>query len=182
MKPITILLVDDHAMFRSGLRALLEMEPDLCVVGEAATGEDAVQMTEGLRPRVVLMDLAMPGIGGLEATRQIAALGHGTRVLAVTSHGEGDQLLALLEAGGSGFVTKHSPEEELVAAIRTVARGDVFLYPAAARVLVQRFRGTAPPPADGADPLGALSGREREVLVLTAEGYTSSEIGERLHI
>jgi DNA-binding NarL/FixJ family response regulator len=181
MNTITILLVDDHAMFRSGLRALLEMEPDFTVVGEAANGEDAVQMAERLRPRVVLMDLSMPGIGGLEATRQVVALGHGTRVLTVTSHGEGGQLLALLEAGGSGFVTKHSPEDELVAAIRTVARGDIFLYPAAARVLVQQFRG-ATPPAGAADPLGTLSGREREVLVLTAEGYTSAEIGERLQI
>jgi two-component system response regulator NreC len=181
METTTVLLVDDHAMFRSGLRALLDLEPGLQVVGEAGTGEEAIVLAERLAPRVVLMDLTMPGMGGLEATRRIAALGQGTRVLVVTSHAEGDQLLPVLEAGGSGFVTKHSPEEELAEAIRTVARGDVFLYPAAARVLIQRFR-TPRDPAEDHDALSVLSGREREVLVLTAEGYTSTEIGERLAI
>ena len=183
MKPIRVLLVDDHALLRAGLRALLEAAPDMTVVGEGATGEEGVDQVRALVPDVVLMDLSMPGEGGLAATRRIAQLGLPTRVLVLTVHAEGEYLLPVLEAGGSGYVTKCSADSELLEAIRTVARGDVFLYPSAARLLVRNFRdGERHPGAGGEDPVGLLSSREREVLAYTAEGYSSTEIGERLRI
>ena len=179
-EPIRILLVDDHAVLRAGLRALLEAEGDMEVVGEAGTGEEGVAMADRLRPEVVVMDLSMPGIGGLEATRRIAGLGEGTRVLVLTMHGEEEHLLPVLEAGGSGYVNKRGADEELIEAIRTVARGDVFLYPSAAKLLLQGFRGRAT--RDEADPLARLTERELEVLGFTAEGFSSAEIGKKLFI
>lgn len=178
--PIRILLVDDHAVMRAGLRALLTAEPDMAVVGEAATGEEGVEQAELLRPDVVVMDLSMPGIGGLAATRQIAAKQIGARVLVLTLHGESQYLVPLLEAGGSGYLTKASADRDLVEAIRVVVRGDVYLDPGAARLLVKNFREPRDKQRD--DPLARLSAREREVLALTAEGFSSAEIGERLGI
>jgi two-component system, NarL family, response regulator NreC len=177
---VRILLVDDHAVLRAGLRALLEAEPGFQVVGEAGTGEDGVRMTAGTRPDVVVMDLSMPGMGGLEALRQIAALGQGTRVLVLTMHGEEEHLLPVLEAGGSGYVSKSSADEELIEAIRTVARGDVFLYPSGAKLLLRGLKQKAEPGEE--DPLGRLTDREREVLAYTVEGFSSSEIGKKLFI
>jgi DNA-binding NarL/FixJ family response regulator len=188
---IRILLVDDHAVLRAGLRALLEAEGGMEVVGEAGTGEDGVAMTERLWPDVVVMDLSMPGIGGLEATRRIAAAqpppdadgaprAPRTRVLVLTMHGEEEHLLPVLEAGGSGYVNKTGADEELIEAIRTVARGDVFLYPNAAKLLLQGFRGKTA--RGGEDPVEKLTDREREVLGHTAEGFSSTEIGKKLFI
>ncbi len=177
---IRILLVDDHAVLRAGLRALLDAEDDMTVVGEAATGEEGVDLAKLKKPDVVVMDLSMPGIGGLEATRQIAALEQDTRILVLTMHAEEEYLLAVLEAGGSGYVKKTSADEDLTHAIRTVARGEVFLYPSAAKLLLQGFRVRGEPSEP--DPLEQLSDREREVLAYTAEGYSSSEIGEKLFI
>ena len=177
--PIRVLLADDHTVLRAGLRALLDREPDMQVVGEAATGEEAVERVEALRPDVVVMDLSMPGGGGLEATRQLTALGHGTRVLVLTVHAEEEYLLPVLEAGGSGYVTKTSADEDLTQAIRTVARGDVFLYPSAATLLLRGFTGKN---ERDRDPVERLTDREREVLGLTVEGFSSSEIGRKLFI
>ena len=183
MNPVRVLLVDDHAVLRAGLRMLLQSEPGIQVVGDAATGEEGVARAAELRPDVVVMDLTMPGIGGLEATRQIVAARNGTRVLILTVHAESEYLMSVLEAGAGGYVTKHSADRELVDAIRVVARGDVFLYPSAARLLAQNLRDGAPTgAARPADPLSVLSAREREVLVLTAEGFSSAEIGERLSL
>jgi two-component system response regulator NreC len=174
---IRIQLVDDHAVLRAGLRALLEAEPDMEVVGEAGTGEEGIAMASRLHPDVVVMDLSMPGIGGLEATRRIAAaVGETTRVLVLTMHGEEEHLLPVLEAGGSGYVNKRSADEELIEAIHTVARGDVFLYPNAARLLLQGFKGKA---ERDDDPVRKLTEREREVLGFTAEGFSSAEIGKK---
>lgn len=177
---IRVLLVDDHAVLRGGLKALLGLEADLDVVAEASTGEDAIDRVQQLQPNVVVMDLDMPGIGGLEATRRIAAMDGDARVLVLTSHAEEDHLLPVLEAGGHGFVHKSGPEEDLVQAIRTVARGEVFLYPRAAKLLLQGYQkaGGDPPKT----PLDGLSDREREVAVLAAEGYTSAEIGKKLFL
>jgi two-component system, NarL family, response regulator NreC len=177
---VRILLVDDHAVLRAGLRALLEAEPGFQVVGEAGTGEDGVRMTSGTRPDVVVMDLSMPGMGGLEAVRQIAALGQGTRVLVLTMHGEEEHLLPVLEAGGSGYVSKSSADEELIEAIHTVARGDVFLYPSGAKLLLRGLKQKTEPGEE--DPLERLTDREREVLGYTVEGFSSSEIGKKLFI
>ncbi|HEY8368004.1 MAG TPA: response regulator transcription factor [Thermodesulfobacteriota bacterium] len=178
--PIRVLLADDHTVLRAGLRALLEAEGDMTVVGEAATGEEAIERVRALRPDVVVMDLSMPGLGGLEATRRIAGLGMGTKVLVLTVHAEQEYLMPVLQAGGSGYVTKTSADEDLIEAIRTVARGEVFLYPSAARLLLQGYMAGAS--AAEASPLDRLSDRERTVLGLTAEGYSSAEIGERLFI
>jgi two-component system response regulator NreC len=177
---VRILLVDDHAVLRAGLRALLEAEPGFQVVGEAGTGEEGVRLAGQTRPDVVVMDLSMPGMGGLEAVRQIAALDQGARVLVLTMHGEEEHLLPVLEAGGSGYVTKKSADEELIEAIHTVARGDVFLYPSGAKLLLRGLNAKAEPGEE--DPLDRLTEREREVLSYTVEGFSSSEIGKKLFI
>lgn len=177
---IRILLVDDHAILRSGLSALLGLEPDMEVVGEASTGEEGIERIKALRPQVVVMDIDMPGMGGLEATRQIQALGLGTKVLVLTSHSEADYLLPVLEAGGSGYVQKTKADEDLIAAIRVVARDEVFLYPSATKLLLKGYRMAEE--SGEANPLEELSEREREVLALTAEGFSSSEVGKKLFL
>lgn len=177
---IRVLLADDHAMLRVGLQAILELEDDILVVGQAATGEEAVEKTRLLRPDVVVMDLGMPSMDGLEATRRVEALGLGTRVLVLTSQTEEEFLLQVLDAGASGFVRKTSAEVDLLEAIRTVSRGEVFLYPSATRILLRGYQQAHEPHHAG--PLDALSDREREVLALTAEGYSSTETGRKLFL
>jgi DNA-binding NarL/FixJ family response regulator len=177
---IRVLLVDDHAVLRGGLKALLNLEADLDVAGEAATGEEAVDLARTLKPDVIVMDLAMPGIGGLDATRQITAEEPAPRVLILTSQAEEEYLLPVLEAGGSGYVHKTNADEDLISAIRTVARGEVFLYPRATKLLLRGYRMAEE--RGEASPLEELSDREREVLTLTAEGYSSTEIGKKLFL
>jgi two-component system response regulator NreC len=179
-KKIRILLVDDHPVLRSGLDALLALEPDLEVVGQASTGEEGIEKTRLLRPDVVVMDLAMPGMGGLEATKKVGELGLGAKVLVLTSQAEEEYLLPVLEAGGSGYVRKTSADEDLIRAIRTVARDEVFLYPNATKLLLRQYKLAEQKGEDG--PLEKLSEREREVLALTAEGYSSGEIGKKLYL
>jgi DNA-binding NarL/FixJ family response regulator len=176
---IRILLVDDHNVLRAGLKALLEAEPDFRIVGEAGTGEEGIERAQLLKPDVVVMDLSMPGKGGLEATREIVANGV-SKVLVLTMHAEEEYLLAVLEAGGSGFVKKTSADTDLTTAIRTVAKGEVFLYPSAARLLLQGYRVRGEKPEH--DPLDKLTDRERDVMAMTAEGFSSSEIGKKLFI
>ncbi len=180
MSDITILLVDDHAMFRAGIRALLESEDRMTVVGEAATGDEGVDQVRALRPTVVVMDLSMPDSNGLEATRRIVALGYDTRILVLTVHAEEEYLVPVIEAGASGYLTKVSADRDLIEAIKVVARGEVYLPPKATRLLLQKYKA-----AEG-DPditgLHELSPREQEVLALTAEGFSSREIGEKLFI
>ncbi|HSH44646.1 MAG TPA: response regulator transcription factor [Longimicrobiales bacterium] len=177
---ISILLADDHGVLRAGLKALLDAEPTIEVVGEAETGEEALKKAKELKPDIVVMDLSMPGMGGLEATRRVAALDQGTKVLVLTMHAEEDFLLPVLDAGGSGFVRKTSADEDLTEAIRTVARGEVFLYPSAARLLLERYKHADADELRG--PLDKLTERERDVLAMTAEGFSSTEIGEKLFI
>src|SRR5438067_2735540 len=174
-KPIHILLADDHWAVRAGLHALLDRTANLHVVGEAAPGEDAVKQARALKPDVVLMDLVMPGIGGLEAMRRIAALHAGTKILVLSAYLEEDRLLDALEAGASGFVNKGSPAENLMRAIRTVAQNEVFLDPSAARVLVEQQN---QPRAQGKGALNRLSARGRQGLALTAAGHSSAEFGK----
>jgi len=177
---IRLLLVDDHAVLRAGLKALLDAEDDLRVVGEVGTGEEAVDKVKLLKPDVVVMDLSMPGIGGLEATKKIAELALGTKVLVLTVHAEEEYLLPVLEANGSGYVTKTSADIDLIQAIRTVARDEVFLYPSATRLLLRRYKQAEEDRKES--PVALLSEREREVLAQTAEGFSSAEIGKRLFI
>ena len=177
---IRLLLVDDHAVLRAGLKALLDAEDDLRVVRKMSTGEEAVDKVKLLKPDVVVMDLSMPGIGGLEATKKIAELALGTKVLVLTVHAEEEYLLPVLEAGGSGYVTKTSADIDLIQAIRTVARDEVFLYPSATRLLLRRYKQAEEDRKES--PVALLSEREREVLAQTAEGFSSAEIGKRLFI
>ena len=176
---IRVLLVDDHAVLRAGLRVLLEAERDIQVVGEAASGEEGIRKAEELRPDVVVMDLSMPRMDGLEATRRITAAGLPVRVLVLTVDAEADSLVPVLEAGAIGYVAKGASDGQLVEAIRVVSRGDPFLPPGSVRLLTESLR-TGSPRALQSAPLSLLSGRERDVLALTAEGFSSAEIGERL--
>ncbi len=177
MEPVRILVVDDHALVRAGIRVLLDTRPDLRVVGEAATGEEGIRLAAELKPDVVVMDVAMPGCGGLAATRRITASGTGPRVLVLTMHDPEHFLVPVLEAGGSGYLGKESADRDIAAAVRAVASGEVYVPPSAARVLADVCRAPA-----RADPGTLLSGREREVLALTAGGFNSTEIGDRLRI
>ena len=176
---IRILLVDDHAMFRAGIRALIEAENRMEVVGEASSGDEAVDRARELKPDIVIMDLSMPGSNGLEATRRNSALDLRTSVLVLTVHAEEEYLVPVVEAGASGYLTKTSADTDLLEAIRVVARGQVFLPPKAATLLLRRYKD-----AEGDDSAGLrdLSTREQEVLALTAEGFSSREIGQKLFI
>jgi two-component system response regulator NreC len=178
-EPISVLLVDDHAMFRAGIKALLEADGKVAVVGEAASGDDAVDLVRALKPDVVVMDLSMPGSNGLEATRRIAALELDTSVLVLTVHAEEEYLVPVVEAGASGYLTKTSADTDLLEAIRVVARGQVFLPPKATTLLLKQYKA-----AESSDALSLkdLSPREQEVLALTAEGFSSREIGKKLFI
>jgi two-component system response regulator NreC len=177
---LRILLVDDHAILRAGLRALLDAETDMRVVGEAGSGEEAIDLLPHVKPDIVVMDISMPGMGGVEATRRIMEAADPPYVLFLTMHGEEEHLLSVLEAGGAGFVRKTSADEDLTKAIRTVAADQVFLYPAAAKLLLNGYR--VQQEKSGDDPLEPLSERERQVLAMTAEGFSSTEIGQKLFI
>jgi len=178
--PIRIVLADDHGIVRAGLRALLEAQPDMRVVAEADDGPSAIALTREHIPTVTVADLSMPG-GGLEAIREITALGLPTRVLVLTVHAEERYLLPVLEAGGSGYVRKSSAHTDLLTAIRTVARGEVFLDPAATKTLLRGYLGRVHT-GDELDLGEVLSEREREVVRLTAEGHTALQAGERLSL
>jgi len=181
-REIRVLLADDHVVVRAGLRALLEKEPGLVVVGEAGSGSEAVAMAKTTRPHVVLMDLAMPGRGGIEATRRIVGLGLGIKILVLTALPQELQLCDALEAGASGFMQKIAPVEELTRAIRAVADDRLFLDEDAARLIVlQRYR-KAGQVDDEKVTAGRLSSRERQVLALLALGHSSKEIGLKLSV
>ena len=181
-REIRVLLADDHAVLRAGLRALLEREPGLVVVGEAGSGSEALALAKSTRPDVVLMDIAMPGKGGIEATRRIVALGLGAKVLVLTALALEQQLSEALEAGASGFMQKVAPVEELTRAIRVVADDRLFLDEDAARLMVlQRYR-KAGQVDDEKVTAGRLSARERQVLALLALGHSSKEIGLKLSV
>jgi two-component system response regulator NreC len=176
---ISVLLVDDHAMFRAGIKALLEAAGKVDVVGEASSGDEAVDKVRQLKPNVVVMDLSMPGSNGLEATRRIAALELDTSVLVLTVHAEEEYLVPVVEAGASGYLTKTSADTDLLEAIRVVARGQVFLPPKATTLLLKQYKAAESEEEAG---LKDLSTREQEVLALTAEGFSSREIGKKLFI
>ncbi|MFV9503523.1 MAG: response regulator transcription factor [Oscillochloridaceae bacterium umkhey_bin13] len=177
--PITLILADDHPVVRRGLRAMLEAEPDLSVIGEANDGAEAVELAEQLRPAIVIMDISMPKMDGLEATRRIRASGLPTQVLILTVHAQERYLFPVLKAGGAGYVLKSTIDTELVGAIRTVASGGAFLYPSAAKLVLEDYlnqlRGG---PAQ--DAYDQLSEREREVLKQIALGHTAAEVADQL--
>ena len=178
--PITIVLADDHGVVRAGLRALLERQVDMAVVGEAGDGPSAVQLVRALQPTVLVTDLSMPG-GGLETIREITALNLPTRVLVLTVHAEERYLLPVLDAGGSGYVRKSSAHTDLIQAIRMVARGDAFLDPEATRTLLAGYMGRVHKGQER-DIREVLSDREREVVRLTAEGYSAQQAADQLSL
>ena len=178
---IRVLLADDHPVLRAGLRALLEHEPDMVVVGEASTGRQAVALAAQMRPDVVVMDIGMPEMDGLEATRQIRGLGLRTQVLILTVHAQERYLFPVLKAGAAGYVNKTAADVELITAIRTVAAGGAYLHPAATRALLEDFVARVRA-GEEQDSYDRLSEREREVLKLVAGGYTTREIAERLFL
>jgi len=179
-RSIRIVLADDHGVVRAGLRALLDSQSDMIVVGEAADGPEAVALARTEHPTVVITDLSMPG-GGMETIREIASLGNQTRVLVLTVHAEERYLLPVLEAGGSGYVRKSSAHTDLIDAVRTVAKGEVFLDPAATKTLLRGYLGRVRTGEE--DDLGeVLSEREREVVKLTAEGHTALQAADLLSL
>jgi DNA-binding NarL/FixJ family response regulator len=175
-----ILLVDDQALVRTGFRLILELEPDMEVVGEATDGDQCLRMVASARPDVVLMDVRMPTMDGIEATRRLMAAGSLARVLMLTTFDLDEYVYDAMRAGASGFLLKDVPREELVAGVRIVARGDALLAPAVTRRLVERFV-RLPSPASGVpDVLRVLSERELEVFGLVAKGLSNAEIAARL--
>lgn len=173
-----ILVVDDHAMMRDGIRALLGLQEDMEIIGEAAEGKEAVEKALALNPDVIVMDIAMPGMDGLEATRRITKKNPHNKVLVLTQHDNKEYVLSTIKAGAAGFVPKRALGSDLVLAIRAVQRGESFLYPSAATALVEDYRQQT----EEAEPYDRLTAREREILKLIAEGHTSREIATMLFI
>ena len=178
---IQVVLADDHAVVRAGLKAVLGPARDIHVVGEVNTGRDAIAMAERLSPDVIVMDLSMPDMDGLAATKEIVKKGLRTRVLVLTMHAEEEYLVTLMEAGAAGYLVKSAADRELVDAVRAVASGDVYIRPAAARVLAQNLtkRGTV---QNERNQFEKLTQREQDVLRFVAQGYSAPEIGEKLFI
>jgi DNA-binding NarL/FixJ family response regulator len=185
-QPITVLLVDDQSLMRMGFAMVLRAEPDIEVVGEAADGERALAQVDALKPTVVLMDVRMPGMDGIEATRQIVERRPETKVIVLTTFDLDEYAFGALKAGASGFLLKDVKPERLVAAIRSVAAGDAAISPRIARRMLDLFAGKLPHEADAAapaaDPLAALTPRERDVFVAVAEGLTNAEIAAKLYV
>jgi two-component system, NarL family, response regulator NreC len=179
MSKIRVLMVDDHAILREGLRALLSYYDDVEVVGEAQDGAESLARAGELLPDVVLMDIAMPGMNGLEATRQIRAQFPQTRVLVLTQHEDPQYVMPLLQAGASGFVTKRALGTDLINAVRVVAKGETFLYPTAATAVVEAMRRRSQGAADAPE---SLTPRELEILRHIVAGQTNAQIAAALSI
>ena len=178
---IRLLLVDDHAVVRSGLRMLMEGEPDLEIVGEAGTTRDALDAVTALQPDVVLMDIGLPDASGIDAAREIKRLRPETAVVALTIHEDEEYFFKMLEAGASGYIPKRAAPDELITAVRAAAVGEVYLYPSMARLLVKDY--LAQEKQSRADAsLDGLSAREQEVLAHLADGATNDEIADALGI
>jgi DNA-binding NarL/FixJ family response regulator len=178
---IRVILADDHSVVRAGLRAVLSSAKDIEVIGDAKTGREAVAMAERFNPDVVVMDLDMPELDGTAATKEIVSKGLAARVLILTMHSEEDYLVPLMEAGAAGYLVKSSADRELVDAVRAVAHGDVYVRPAAARVLAKNLT-KKDPAATERQRFDKLTQRERDVLRFVAQGYSAPEIGEKLFI
>lgn len=176
-EPIRLLVVDDHPLFRQGVVASLSAEPDLTVVGEAGSGEEAQKLAGDLLPDVLLMDITMPGAGGIAAARQINASWPVVRIIMLTVSEDQDNLMAALKAGARGYVLKGVSARELANAVRTVAGGDVYISPSLAGGILFEMTQSQPN-----DLIGSLTEREKEILTLVAEGLTNREIGEKLHL
>ncbi len=177
MSKIRVLLVDDHALMRDGIRALLDLQDDIEIVAEACEGQDAIDKAQKLKPGVIIMDISMPGMDGLEATRRIKKKNPAMKVLVLTQHDNREYILSTIKSGSDGYLPKRALGSELVAAIRAVHQGHSFLYPAAAGALIEDYRRQVEK-----EPYDSLTEREREIFRLVAEGHTSREIADMLFI
>jgi DNA-binding NarL/FixJ family response regulator len=175
-----VLIADDQALVRAGFRKLLESTEGIDVVGEASDGREALDQARRLLPNIVLMDIRMPRLDGIEATRRLTADDTGARVLILTTFGLDDYVYDALRAGASGFMLKDAPPEELLAAIEVVARGDALIAPAVTRSVIEEFVRRSPAATPAPPPIEELTEREREVLELLARGLSNAEIAERL--
>jgi DNA-binding NarL/FixJ family response regulator len=180
MEQITLLLADDHAHFREGLRALVLAAPDIAIIGEAATGDEAISLAATLQPDVILMDINMPGANGIEATRRILHTSPHISVLVLTMFDDDDSVFAALRAGARGYLLKGALKAEILRAIRGVSSGEAIFGPAIARRLMSYFAGLKPTTPPQAFP--ELTDREREILALIAQHHTNPEIAERLSL
>jgi len=178
MDKIKILLVDDHPIMRDGIRALLDLHNDIEIVGEASEGKEAIEKVQDPAPDIVVMDIAMPGMDGLEATRRIRKKKPKVKVIVLTQHDNREYILACIKAGAAGFVPKGALGSDLVAAIRAVHKGESFLYPSAAAALINDYLQQD----KEEDPYDRLTGRQREIFKLIAEGHTSREIADMLFL
>ena len=181
MKTIRILLAEDHVVVRQGTRQLLERERDFEIVGEAGDGEEAVRLASQLKPDVVVMDVAMPKLSGIEATKQIKAVLPTTRVLVLTGYDYDEYIFSMLEAGAAGYLLKSVSGDELISAVRAVYAGEPMIHPTVLRKLMARFKTPAAEPAP-VQPLPPLSEREMEVLKVAAQGMSNKDIGGTLFI
>ncbi len=180
MAKIRVLLADDHAIVREGVRMILAKESDIEVVGEAQDGAQALEMVERLKPAVVVMDISMPGMGGIEATQQAKARHPDVNILALTMHEDESYVFKLLHAGASGYVLKRAAARDLVEAVRAAAKGEAFLYPSVARKVVEDYlKRVETGEGRGYD---GLTEREREILTLIAQGFSNQQIAEKLYI
>jgi DNA-binding NarL/FixJ family response regulator len=177
---IRVLLADDHRLVREGIRLMIGQQPDMEVVGEADNGRATVELAKKLSPEIVLMDISMPDLNGIDATQQIAALSPAPKVIALTGHTDRRAVVDILRAGASGYVVKNAPPEELMLAIRTVDQGKVYLSPQIAGGVLDDFRRCMP--ASGSPEFASLSSREREVLQLMAEGKSTKQIAAVLNL
>ena len=179
---VRVVIADDQALVREGFRMVLDARDGIDVVGEAGDGDEAVRVVTRLEPDVVLMDVRMPGVDGLEATRRLVDAGTGARIVILTTFDVDEYVFAALRSGASGFLLKDVRPDELVEGVRVVARGDALLAPSVTRRLLDRFVGALPDPAGAPPPPNLLTEREVEVLRLVAEALTNVEIAERLHL
>jgi DNA-binding NarL/FixJ family response regulator len=177
MDSIRLIIADDHTLFRDGVRALLQSIPDFQVVGEAATGAQAIQQANALQPDVVLMDLQMPGVNGIEATRRIVQTSPHIGVIVVTMFQDDDSVFAAMRAGARGYILKGADQDEMIRAIRAIANGEALFGPEIATRLMNFFSGAKPPQL-----FPELTDREREILQLIAHGYNNTEIADQLFL
>lgn len=181
-RTISILLVDDHEVVRGGLRMLIDNQKDMTIAGEASTGQETLQLAEALQPDVILMDITLPDLSGIETTRRLLQTGCQSKIIALTIHEDEQFFFEMLQAGASGYVPKRAAPEDLINAIRMVDRGEVYIYPLLAKLLVDDFLLRASHESDTKATMDDLTPREQEILVALADGESNEEIAAKLYI